>query len=375
MKNRKLLISTSAFIVLLISVAHFSCTKSTTLKKKADKGLVQVCIDYGCNDPKKTANCEDAFAWTQYDADVNGQLISIQGSFPDKSAVQIALVWNGNPSEQTFTLDEDASLGPNWGYASYFLTLGQSQGYLTIDGGTGTATITNYDEENRRISGTFSFKGKYFTGTDYENSYKEFSGSFKDIPIIDLSNPQFPCEAGGGDNSGGSGTGETSTITFKNMAFTPIEISFNGQTKEAPAGGSTVFAGDPGKSITGSAATSGKTTSGTQVGEKLNWTITTSFPAANKNLDYTLNAGADLFFLKIQNNSSLSLNKLYVNYGLTAQTLDNIAIPNDRVVYSLGYYKAYSNSNVRAESGNTYWYWNNFTLPYTQNQSITLSAN
>jgi hypothetical protein len=79
--------------------------------------------------------------------------------------------------------------------------------------------------------------------------------------------------------------------------------------------------------------------------------------------------------LKVINTSTKPILKLYVNYGLVAQTLDNITIPNDGLTYTLGYYQAYSNSNVRAENGTTFWNWNPLNLPFTNNQVKILTAN
>ncbi len=65
-----------------------------------------------------------------------------------------------------------------------------------------------------------------------------------------------------------------------------------------------------------------------------------------------------------------------MNYGLVDATYDAISIPGDCVVRSIGYYKAYSNTEVRGyRSATKYSYWDqgvNFTLPFTTNQSVTL---
>jgi hypothetical protein len=165
-----------------------------------------------------------------------------------------------------------------------------------------------------------------------------------------------------------------STVTFINPTYTTISINFNGESKTIPAGGSAIFTGTANTSSYGSAQTSGQTTSGTQVGALMTWTISQAFPSGNGNIDYTLNIGSDYFFLKVINQSSVTIQKIYVNYGLVTQTLDNISIPNNGTTYNIGYYKAYTNSNVRAESGATYWYWNPLSLPFNNNQSKVLTA-
>ncbi len=175
---------------------------------------------------------------------------------------------------------------------------------------------------------------------------------------------------------GGNNTGQTSTITFSNPAFTPIDITFNGQSKTAPVGGNAIFSGSANTQGTGTASTSGKTSSGTQVGLLITWNnFTMTFPAAGTNNTSPLNVGNDCFFLKLTNSSSNTIPKSIWDQYLQNQTLDNVSIPNDGLVYGLGYYKAFTNSNVRAESGNNSWSWTQLNLPFTNNQSLTVQAN
>lgn len=183
--------------------------------------------------------------------------------------------------------------------------------------------------------------------------------------------------SGSGSTSGGGSTGggtSTSTITYVNASFTAINITVNGAAKTIAAGSNVVYTGTPNAAATGIASTSGKTTSGTIVGNTISWALSNVFPASG-NSTSTLNVGGDSFFLKVKNTSSKPITKLYVNYGLTNQTLDNVTIANDSQAYGLGYYKAYSNSNVRAENATTYWSWNSFGLTAAQNQSVTVTAN
>lgn len=165
------------------------------------------------------------------------------------------------------------------------------------------------------------------------------------------------------------------TLTVINPTFTTIDITVNGDYRSIAPGTSVKFSGTAYALATGTASTAGKTTSGNVVGSVMNWNINEYFPGDGGNLDLTLNVGSDYFFLKVQNVSTLSIQKVYVNYGLVGQTLDNISIPNNGITYSLGYYHAYSNSNVRAESSSSYWYWNPLNLPFGNNQVKTLLAN
>ncbi|HTI10611.1 MAG TPA: hypothetical protein VL832_18710, partial [Puia sp.] len=175
---------------------------------------------------------------------------------------------------------------------------------------------------------------------------------------------------GNGNGNGGSGT----TLTYINDTYTTISMVANNQTQTIAPGASLVFTGTAGSSFSASASTSGKTSSGTQVGLLLSWTLSNTFPGSG-NFSTKLDAGSNYFFLKIINRSSLAMTKLYVNYGLQPQTLDNITIPNDGLTYNIGYYSAYTNSNARAENGNTYWYWSTLNLPGTLNQATILTGN
>ncbi len=174
--------------------------------------------------------------------------------------------------------------------------------------------------------------------------------------------------------SGGGGT-NNSTITFTNTSYTDVTISFNGFTKIASPSGSAVFEGTPGKYVSGTATTSGKTKSGNQVGLLLTWNLNYSFPSIG-NQSIELSVQSNLFFLQIRNNGTTNLSPLYVNYGLQSEIKDNIIIPNDRQLYSLGYYKAFSNSNVRLYRENNqqqYVYWDNLNISGTKNILVSLT--
>ncbi len=183
---------------------------------------------------------------------------------------------------------------------------------------------------------------------------------------------------GGGSGSGsGSGSGTGPTITLGNKGFTEITATLNSVTKTIPAGGTAVFQGSASASASYTAETSGKTTSGTQVGLKLTWTNTTTFPASgNKTIDLVVSK--DYFFISFTNNSSKTINKLIVNKGLTSETTDNIVIATGGTKFAIGYYRAFSNTIVRAEeSGGSFWEWSpaQLNLPFTENQSVSLVAN
>ncbi len=164
-------------------------------------------------------------------------------------------------------------------------------------------------------------------------------------------------------------------VTFNNPIFTDIVITCYGSTKTITPGSSVTFYNILGSSVSYSAYTSGKTSGGTQVGLKLTWNNTVDLTVDN---NYTLIVSDDYFFLYLRNYGTHVLTNLYVNYGLVPQTYDNIIVPHDNVNYSIGYYKAFTNTNVRMyyqDVPASYVYWNqgsNFTLPWTDNQKAEL---
>lgn len=168
-------------------------------------------------------------------------------------------------------------------------------------------------------------------------------------------------------------------VTFHNMVFTDVTVSLQGQSSQAVSPNRTTTFSIPGSvsSASYSALTYGQTNSGMQVGMKMTWSYAIDL-SAGKNIDINLMASSQVFFLCIVNNGLRALSPLYVNYGLVSQTYDNISIPADGQTYSIGYYLAYTNTQVRAYvSGTTsYAYWNqgsNFSLPFTSNQTVTLT--
>jgi hypothetical protein len=186
----------------------------------------------------------------------------------------------------------------------------------------------------------------------------------------------WPCK-----NSNGSTTPTTpdptgSTIAFKNPVYTTIAVTFNGETKTVEPGETVSFSGRPGTTGQMQAETSGKTAQGTQVGLLISWKDSYTFPSSGT-LTVVLNLPSTFFFLFVKNESARKINKVYVNYGLQSQTLDNVTIPNDKVRYRLGYYRAFGNSNLRLEGeSNSVWSHASpdFKLDFTDNQSYTFTA-
>ena len=167
-----------------------------------------------------------------------------------------------------------------------------------------------------------------------------------------------------------------STNTLSNKTFTEVTVTINGITRELPFLDTIQFSGNPGSVITGTLVVSRLSLGGNLPGEFpiLPFTLTT-FPSSG-NMNYNVNVPSTYFFVKIQNdNSSKPILQFYVNYGLQSQRLEKYPIPVGlNFPYKLGYYKAFTNSNVRAENGTSFWSWPTLNLPFTENQSVTLLA-
>jgi hypothetical protein len=165
-----------------------------------------------------------------------------------------------------------------------------------------------------------------------------------------------------------------STITLANNSHTTVEVEIDGVEYKLDANEEKIFTGKPDQSFSGEAVTFGETTSGSQVGGRLTWTIDDEFPASgNRNINFDVES--DLFFLEVINNSEFTITQVYVNFELQSQTLDNVSIPNDGKTYNIGYYRAYSNSNVRLGTDLGYWHQPTLDLPFSKNQKYTFTAN
>jgi len=165
-------------------------------------------------------------------------------------------------------------------------------------------------------------------------------------------------------------TKATTTVQYNNNTNTTLSITINGSTQTIPAKGNVTFTGTYGDAASGSATTN------LNYGYLLTWntSLATTFPASGIQT-VNIDVSTTWFLLLIQNNSAYTIVNTYVNYGLTVQTLEHPTIPNNGTEYIIGYYKAYPNTTVRLESATTYWYFNTFTLPNTNNQVQLLIAN
>ncbi len=176
-------------------------------------------------------------------------------------------------------------------------------------------------------------------------------------------------------------TRANSAIMYTNNTFTPITIVVNGTSKTVPAGTSVAFAGQYASQAVMTASTSGNSGSLANsnpsglVGLTLNWGRTDSFPITDT-LRIPLDIGPTYFFLRMQNNDPKNIIDFYVNInfpGPNEEIFQDVTIPNNRVVYDMGYYLAFSSSNVQVQTSDSRVIWKAVTLPFTNNQSCTIS--
>lgn len=169
------------------------------------------------------------------------------------------------------------------------------------------------------------------------------------------------------------------SLTIENTVFTSISITVTGHAERtiAPSASTTFdFPSNP-SSVFYSASTSGRTAQGTRIGLLVTWSNSLSV-AADRSRTVSLVISPDLFFIRFRNSGVSYLTPFYVNYGLVSQTRDDIVIPPDGATYAVGYYRAFTNTEVRAyleQSPLSYVYWRqgtHFTLPFTTNQAVTL---
>jgi PKD repeat protein len=194
-------------------------------------------------------------------------------------------------------------------------------------------------------------------------------------------NVTLTASGSGGNNSitqsvGIQSSGFYTDITFNNSTYTTIYITLNGISKSMSSGGSVTYYSVSGDYASYTAYTYGKTTSGTQVGLKLDWSNTITLTGGT--LSYNLIFNSDYFFLYLRNNGTHTLTPIYVNPGTSYETVDYILIPNNNVKYSIGYYRAFYDSQVWAyyqDMPSYYTYWYNINFPWTDNQSVELVNN
>ena len=174
-------------------------------------------------------------------------------------------------------------------------------------------------------------------------------------------------------------TASSGVLVYQNNTFTPISIAVNGTSAIIAPGGTASFAGKYNTPAIGSASTSGAassfgvTTSGGVLGLTIAWDINNTFPASDSQR-VPLDVGATYFFLRLANKSAHNIIDYYVNINFTygSYYLD-ATIPNDGKTYDMGYYLAYSSSNVQTQSTSSSIFYSAVSLPFTSNQSATIN--
>ena len=248
---------------------------------------------------------------------------------------------------------------------------------------TGTVTIQVNAQDNIGVSRVEMLVDGVVAGTDNAAPW-EFTW---DTDALNDGSRNLVARAYDAANNQGSSSVVSVTIrhpfvlTFRNLVHTDIALNVQGQSSPltVPVGGTRTYTytSNPGN-VAFSGATSGRTTSGGQVGLLMTWSA--NFAATGlRSGTVDLFLSGTYFFVRVQNCGSLPLFDFYVNYGLVSETYDNISIPTDCQVKNIGYYRAFTNTQVRAyRTASLYVFWNqgtHFTLPFTNNQSVTLLNN
>ena len=161
-------------------------------------------------------------------------------------------------------------------------------------------------------------------------------------------------------------------VQFNNPLFTDMDVTVDGVTKTMSPDYSVQFAKIDNTSVSYTAETSGKTTTGTQVGLLISWNGTADLTIASS---WNLILTSDYIFFYVTNSCGYSLTSFYVNYEASDQTVDNITIPSDGVQYRTGYYDANYGMEVRAYCSAGYVSWYVYpTSDDNQYKSLTVSS-
>ena len=91
----------------------------------------------------------------------------------------------------------------------------------------------------------------------------------------------------------------------------------------------------------------------------------------SEDIDQPLYYGGDYFFLNLRNSSSYTINDFVVNQDLTTEYHSELDMPNNSTWYGIGYFNAWTNSNVYiySDASSTYWSIDPITLSFQNNQT------
>jgi hypothetical protein len=177
-------------------------------------------------------------------------------------------------------------------------------------------------------------------------------------------------------------TARSATLRIVNNLVGQVTISINNTPTTTVDAGATVSLSSTANPVTVSwALVRQTTTSGTPVGENMSGVFSpVSNPTGTITYDIDAIVGSQSYFSPgISNNSSTRL-LMGVNMGLQSETRCNCVVPIGSQRVRIGYYKLFSNTNVRAyrESSNysgSFTYWDNFSTSVEPlSGDITLSA-
>ena len=165
-------------------------------------------------------------------------------------------------------------------------------------------------------------------------------------------------------------------ITFRNNVFTDISLLLNGKSYTVKQDDSITFENFEGFEVVWSGETSGETANGDIIGLAITWGGKLLLNGTSMTVDLDLER--DYFYLFITNSGSHALGPLYVNYGLTDQTVDNVIMNADGRRYRTGYYRANPRTRVRAlwiDDQDEFSEWSqgtDFSFPFVKNQVVYL---
>jgi hypothetical protein len=158
-------------------------------------------------------------------------------------------------------------------------------------------------------------------------------------------------------------------IYFKNNSMYAISISMYDSTKIIKVDSSVFFAGTYGTSQSIYAITV-NTSNGNQYGQSIIWSMYVTFPTSGSIIQ-NLDVSSSYFFLQVINTSSSPINSGYVQ----GSYLSGLYINNTGNIIPVGYFyiSGVPSITFTSSAGKT-WTYNNFSLPNTPNQVVTLTT-
>jgi hypothetical protein len=158
-------------------------------------------------------------------------------------------------------------------------------------------------------------------------------------------------------------------IEFRNNSATPVYIDLDGKTDTIRALSSFNYKGRKNSRVKTNAYTYWTNTEHSILGRKMEWNIDTVVHA-DGNFTYPLNVGSGYFLLKVINTSNANINYITVNSDDPGEKDGiNIKIPNDGVVYFIGYFKILNDTKIEIYNANNYY------LKWTNGSNLTFNDN